>query len=184
MAPAAASSSSSPAAPFNARNRPPTFTSGRQYSARVFKFATARAVAISNFSRYCGSCPASSALAWSIRAGTSSFCVSCAKKVSRFCRLSKKVTCRSGRANAMGSPGNPAPLPTSTSEAPAGSVTMVRGSRLSAKCFSATPSSSVMAVRFMRRFHSCSSVQYRVKRSYSPAAEGREMVSIRRVKAA
>ena len=38
----------------------------------------------------------------------------------------------------------------------------------------ATPSSSVMAVRFMRRFHSCSSVQYRAKRSYSPAAEGRE----------
>ncbi len=56
----------------------------------------------------------------------------------------------------MGTPGNPAPVPTSISAAPSGGCHMVSGSRLSKKCFTATPSSSVMAVRFIRWFHSWS----------------------------
>ena len=62
IAPLAAETSSSVFDDFIGANMPPTLTNGIQYSARVFRFATALAVTRSNFSRYFISLPASYAL--------------------------------------------------------------------------------------------------------------------------
>ena len=74
----------------------------------------------------------------------------------RFCSASSSVMARSGRTISSGMPGKPAPVPTSMQRAAAGSSGAAASE--SKKCFSATASGSVMAVRLRVLFHSTSSV--------------------------
>ena len=66
---------------------------------------------------------------------------------------STRVTEVSGRRIATGSPGNPAPEPTSTSELDGGSSRCKKAD--SPKCRFAIPAGSRTAVRFMRVFQRC-----------------------------
>ena len=140
--------------PLYIRDLPPTFRNGTVYSARGDTRATALDTAISNFSLRAGFLPPSSALSCMQSAFISSSLHTSLRKPMRLLRESSSVTLTSGRAMAMGSPGKPAPVPTSIRFAPSGISSS--GSRLSAKCFLSTSSSPVMAVRFMRLFQSMS----------------------------
>ena len=73
---------------------------------------------------------------------------------------SQKVTSKSGRASFKTSPGKPAPVPTSMIFAFCGKSANENSERLSAKCFTATPCSSVIAVRLIFSFHSTSKSKY------------------------
>ena len=69
-------------------------------------------------------------------------------------RLSRSVTFKSGRRIFIGSPGKPAPVPTSMTLAPSGSFRYFKTSMLSKKCFTATSRGAVIEVRFTFSFHS------------------------------
>ena len=132
---------------FMARNRPPTFTRGRHSSQRMGRAATARLRAASKLSRR--SLANSSALAWTQAVLVRPRAPQLSRKNStRFPRLSSSVICTAGRAMATGTPGNPAPVPTSTT-VPASSPARGSRDRLSSRWSRATSLGSVMAVRFI-----------------------------------
>ena len=86
------------------------------------------------------------------------------RKNAAFLRLdSTSVTRDSGRSTATGSPGKPAPEPTSTSDA-AGGSSLCRNAA-SPKCRRATSTAPVIRVRFMRRFQCSSSAWCAASRS-------------------
>ena len=144
-APLSASSSAAPG-PFMAKNTPPTFTSGRQYSESMGRAATPRAVATSNCSRHTLRA-ASSARSLANSTPESPSCAhTYFKNSTRLPVGSIRVSCSSGLKILATTPGKPAPVPTSTSF-PAVSGRLA-SKRLSAKCLSSIPSGSVMAVRF------------------------------------
>ena len=155
----AASTSAGPSGPFRAANTPPTFTKGRQYSASTRRSATARAVARSNCSR---SSPraASSARAWRAVFSCPRRRLSSPRKTIRLPSPSSRVSRRSSRTILAGTDGNPAPVPTSITEAPSGSSTALSSIRLSRKCFTSMPSGSVMAVRFTFSLYSTRNCAY------------------------
>ena len=149
-----ASSISSPAiAPFIARNAPPTFTYGRQSSARMFSRATARDVAISYCSRQVRT--NSSARAVTTSASTPSCGRISRSHVMRLARESRSVSSIDGSAIFSGTPGKPAPQPMSITRFPEKS-SACKSAMQSRKCSSATACGSVIAVRFMTRFFSIS----------------------------
>ena len=106
--------------PFNAKNIPPTFTNGKQYSHSSGIAATALAHATSNCSRKSGCFPPNSALACTQCTGICNAWQTDSRKCTRFCRLSSIVSRKSGRKIRMGMPGKPAPVPTSIIAAPFG----------------------------------------------------------------
>ena len=152
MARFASSISSSASAPFIARNAPPTFTYGKQSSARIFSRATAREVAMSYCSRQVWTY--SSARAVTPSASTPSCGKISRSHVMRFARESRSVSSIDGSAIFSGTPGKPAPQPTSMTRLPekssaCKSAMQSRKCRSAASSGSATACGSVMAVRFM-----------------------------------
>ena len=174
MARLASSNSSRAAAAFMAKKQPPTFTKGRHSSAKIGSLATAREVAMSNCSRY----PYSSARAATHLASTPKVGSSSVSHVIRFCKLSSRVNFMLGSPIFRGTPGKPAPQPTSMTVFPWKSA-IFRRAKQSAKCSFATACGSVMAVRFITLFFSinaspkaqscapCSEVNSRPKRAVS-----------------
>ena len=112
LAAASASASASAGLPLRAKKLPPGLTSGRQYSQRTLRRATALAVATSYFS-LSSNLPRSSALPWISSASIPSELHTSYRKPSLLARLSKSVSLISGRISFMGIPGKPAPVPTS-----------------------------------------------------------------------
>ena len=107
--------------------------------------------------------------------------------VTRLPRLSSSVRSRLGSPSFSGTPGKPAPQPTSMTRLPENG-TMRSSARQSAKCSFATACGSVMAVRFMTRFcssrrapksHSCSACAA-VSGTPSAAQESNRVCSILR----
>ena len=127
---AASAASSSADGPLSASILPPGFTSGSSHSHKMFSGATARATAASKRSRYAGFLPASSLRICSAQAFSSSVWHTSARNSTRLFRLSISVKRASGSITLSGTPGSPAPLPTSiTLEQPERYPAAVRLSR-------------------------------------------------------
>ena len=156
---ASAISSSRPG-PFIAAKTPFILMSGMQYSASVFMLATARAVATSNFSRSFTSRPASSARLCRNTASTLMAAQTSCRNTSRLLSESSSVSSMSGRMILTGSPGKPAPVPTSMSFAPFLISTAFKSVRLSTKCLTTASCGSVIAVRLTTSFFSSRSARY------------------------
>ena len=96
------------------------------------------------------------------------------RKFTRLPRESSRVRRMEGSTSRSGIPGNPAPVPTSTTDLPRKSARVSRAAQ-SRKCRVATSPGSVMAVRFMTLLVSSSSSAYRC--SWGMASVGRPRVS-------
>ena len=154
----AASTSASGSGPFMAKKTPPICKNGRQYSHSRFSGATARAVAKANFVRRPACRPPSSARAWTICASSPRRSSTSRRKIRRLFKLSSKVRWRPGRRIFSGTPGKPAPVPTSIRVSPCSNSGNNR--MLSKKCLTTTAFGSVIAVKFIFSFHSISSSIY------------------------
>jgi hypothetical protein len=128
---------------------PPTCTKGNVHSASAHRCATARAVTMSNCSRHCGRRAASSARAWM---NSTPSIPSSAQRGRKNRKGSWRESSRArricGKAILSGKPGKPAPVPTSSTRAPATgchAATSVSESRK----WRTTASSGGTEVRFM-----------------------------------
>ena len=148
-----------------AMKSPPGFTWGRQSSARISSSATARLTTMSKRSRSSG-LSSTRALRQVTSPRPSSSQVRRTKS-SFFDTLSTAVRARSGVRMRRGTPGKPAPQPTSRTRFPRKSARVSRAA-LSRKCSRAASAGSRMAVRFMTAFFSISAAPYCAIRRTAP----------------
>src|SRR5690606_14708408 len=142
---------------------------GMHQRTRTSSLATARATATSNDPAHPGRRPSSSARPWtaSMPSRPSRSMTAC-KNRTRLSVASSSTIDKSGRAILSGTPGKPAPDPTSTTRAPRSKTPVFSTVSESTKCFSVASRSSVMRVRFVCRFVSSTIRQY--ARSAAPCA--------------
>ena len=173
--------------------RRPTRPSGRRPSRRAGRRAHTRAKVgpaargrgrspLDRRRRWPGRRPASSARACRVVTASSPRASAAARQNASFLAVeSSSVRDRSGRASFSASPGKPAPVPTSMTDAPGGMSTAWRTARESRKCFTAMSRGEVRRVRFRRvAFHStnisanrpncasCASVSPRPQCAFAP----------------
>src|SRR4029077_3526871 len=157
-----ANASSSSTLPFHTIASPPTRRNGRRYSAHAASVPTARAVPTSYAARR--SAAWASVSARSFRTSTSVSprrALVSSRNRDFFPTDSMQVSFTFGIAMRSASPGKPAPLPTSTTRSRPVHTRTAHAVNESRKCFIATASSSMIAVRFTVVFRSMSSAAYR-----------------------